>query len=164
MLTQVVSSTFIKILEKYFWQKAIKRLGLCYHCWIDMVVLECPLYYRRQISIYGHDNLIFPGGSDGKESACSAGNQHLIPELGRSPGEENGNPLQYSCLESSMDRGAWGRKESDMTEWLTLSLLGIEPILPPLEVWSLNHWEVPIWWHFCWIPLINANDLLYISK
>ena len=69
MLTQVVSSTFIKILEKYFWQKAIKRLGPCYHCWIDMVVLDCPFYYRRQISTYDHDNLIFPGGSDGKESA-----------------------------------------------------------------------------------------------
>jgi len=49
----------------------------------------------------------FPGGSDGKESACSAGNLGSIPGLGRSPGEENGNPLQYSCLENSMDRGAW---------------------------------------------------------
>ena len=60
MLTQVVSSTFIKILEKYFWQKSIKRLGPCYHCRIDMVVLDCPFYYRRQISTYDHDNLIFP--------------------------------------------------------------------------------------------------------
>ena len=49
----------------------------------------------------------FPGGSDGKESACSAGDLGLIPELGRSPGEENGNPLQYFCLEKSMDRGDW---------------------------------------------------------
>ena len=48
-----------------------------------------------------------PGGSDGKESACNAGNSSLIPELGRSPGEGNDNPLQYSCLENSMDRGAW---------------------------------------------------------
>ena len=47
------------------------------------------------------------GGSDGKESACNAGNSSLIPELGRSPGEGNDNPLQYSCLENSMDRGAW---------------------------------------------------------
>ena len=39
-----------------------------------------------------------------------------IPGLGRSPGEGIGNPLQYSCLKNSMDRGAWGRKESDMTE------------------------------------------------
>ena len=49
----------------------------------------------------------FPGASDGKESACNAGDQGLIPGLGRSPGEENGNSLQYSCLENPMDRGAW---------------------------------------------------------
>ena len=48
----------------------------------------------------------FPGGSAGKESACNAGDQGSIPELGRSPGEGNGNPLQYSCLENSMDKGA----------------------------------------------------------
>ena len=49
----------------------------------------------------------FPGGSDGKESACHAGDPGLIPGLGRSPGEWNGYPLQYSCLENPMDRGAW---------------------------------------------------------
>ena len=49
----------------------------------------------------------FPGGSDGKKSACNAGDQGLIPGLGRSPGEGNDNPLQYSCLENSMDRVAW---------------------------------------------------------
>ena len=48
----------------------------------------------------------FPGGSDGKEPACNAGNLGLIPGLGRSPGVENGNPLQYSFLENSTDRGA----------------------------------------------------------
>ena len=48
-----------------------------------------------------------PCGSDGKESACNAGDAGLIPGLGRSPGEESGYPLQYSCLENSMDRGAW---------------------------------------------------------
>ena len=49
----------------------------------------------------------FPGGSDGKESACNAGDLGSLPELESSPGDVNGNPLQYSCLESSMDRGAW---------------------------------------------------------
>ena len=49
----------------------------------------------------------FPGGSDGKEAACNAGNLGLIPGSGRSPAEGNGNPLQYSCLENSMDREAW---------------------------------------------------------
>ena len=49
----------------------------------------------------------FPGGSDGKESACNVGDPALILGLGRSPGEGNGNPLQYSCLENPIDRGAW---------------------------------------------------------
>ena len=49
----------------------------------------------------------FPDGSDGKESACNAGDLGSIPGLGRSPGEANGNPLQYSCLENPMDGGAW---------------------------------------------------------
>ena len=49
----------------------------------------------------------FPGGSDGKSSASNAGDLGLIPGLGRSPGEGNGDPLQYFCLENSMDAGAW---------------------------------------------------------
>ena len=63
----------------------------------------------------------FPGGSDGKESACNVRDLASIPESGRSPGEGPGNPLQYSCLENSMKRSLvgyspWGRKGSDMTE------------------------------------------------
>ena len=49
----------------------------------------------------------FSGGSDGKVSACNVGDLGSIPGLERSPGEENGTPLQYSCVENSMDRGAW---------------------------------------------------------
>ena len=49
----------------------------------------------------------FPDSSVGKEFACNAGDLSSIPGLGRSPGEGNGNPLQYYCLEKSMDRGAW---------------------------------------------------------
>ena len=52
-------------------------------------------------------NLGLPGGSDSKESVCNAGDPGLIPGLGRSPGEGNGNPLQYSCLENPMDGGTW---------------------------------------------------------
>ena len=48
-----------------------------------------------------------PGGSDGKESACNARDPSSISGLGKSPGEQNGNPLQYSCLEKSIDRGVW---------------------------------------------------------
>ena len=49
---------------------------------------------------------VFPGGSDGEESACNMGDADLIPGWGRSPGDGNGNPLQYSCLKNPMDRGA----------------------------------------------------------
>ena len=49
----------------------------------------------------------FPGGSDSKESACNIGDAGSISELGRSPGEGNGNPLQYPCLENHMVRGVW---------------------------------------------------------
>ena len=49
----------------------------------------------------------FTGGSDGKESAYNAGDPGLIPGFGRSPGEGNGNQLQYSCLGNPMDRGTW---------------------------------------------------------
>ena len=48
-----------------------------------------------------------PGGSDSKESACNAGDPGKIPGSGRASGNENGNPLQYSCLENSMDGGVW---------------------------------------------------------
>ena len=69
----------------------------------------------------------FPGGSDGKESACSAEDLDSILGLRSSPEEGNGNSLQYSCLKNSMDRGVcwgqWGHKELDWTERLTLSLL-----------------------------------------
>ena len=65
-----------------------------------------------------------------KKSAFNAGDPGSIPGSGRSPGEGNGNPLQYSCLENSMDRGAWwatrtwGCKESDMIEQIIFSLSG----------------------------------------
>ena len=58
--------------------------------------------------IYFSNNLFLVyGGSDGKASACNAEELGSIPGWGRSPGEGNGNPLQYSCLENSMDGGAW---------------------------------------------------------
>ena len=68
---------------------------------------------------------VFPVLMAHKESACNVGDPGSIPGSGRSPGEGNGNPLQYSCLENSMDRcySPWGHKESDTTEWLILSLL-----------------------------------------
>ena len=58
------------------------------------------------------DILGFPGGSAGKEPTCNVGDQGLIPELGRSPGEGKGSPLQYSCLENSMDHIVHGVEKS----------------------------------------------------
>ena len=70
----------------------------------------------------------FPGGSDGKAPTCNVGDMGLIPESGRSPGEGNGNPPQYSCLENSWKRSLvgcipWDCKESDMTEQLHFLLI-----------------------------------------
>ena len=75
----------------------------------------------------------FLGGSEVKASVSNAGDLGSIPGSGRSPGEGNGKPLQYSCLENSMSRGAWqamyspwGHKESDTIERLTLFLISTE--------------------------------------
>ena len=68
-----------------------------------------PIKRRRLIKLLIQLQTLFglhPGGSDSKESACSAGDLGSIPGLGRPPGERNGNPLQYPCLENPMDRGA----------------------------------------------------------
>ena len=65
-----------------------------------MYIIEVHYKYIKQFKD-------FPGGSDSKEFAYNAGDLGLIPGLGRSSGEGNGNPLQYSCLENPMDRRAW---------------------------------------------------------
>ena len=63
-----------------------------------------------------------PYSSDARESSCSAGDQGSIPELGRSPAEENGSPLQCSCLVNPMDRGIWGATVHGVTRsWTRLS-------------------------------------------
>ena len=71
-------------------------------CYPDLI--RAPHSWRK---IESYTKKGFPGGSDGKESACNAGDPGLMHGSGRSPGEGNGNPLQNSCLENSMDRGAW---------------------------------------------------------
>ena len=75
------------------------------YIWIVELFKTLCMYreYRHHVPVY----LFFPGGSDGKESACNVGNLGPIPGLGRSSVEGNANPLQHSCLENPMDRGAW---------------------------------------------------------
>ena len=87
------------------------------------LALYSSLYKLKALLIM---ELIIPhsSGSEDKASACNVGDLGLIPGLGRSPGEGNGNPLQYSCLENPMDKRSlagyspWGHKESDRSEQL----------------------------------------------
>ena len=134
------------------------------------------IFYRTFILIWS-----FPGGSDGKVSACNAGDPGLIPGSERSPGEGNGNPLQYSCLENPMDRGAgvdyspWGREESDTTEWLHFVSLSIliwvkfclcNSLMTSLQQ-KLNSPQqrkvcLIYWW--AWIPSASASNKKQIEK
>ena len=92
--------------------------------------------------------MAFPGGSDGKECPCNEGDPGSIPGLGRYPGGGHGNPLQYSCLENPVDRGAWWAALHRVTKrWAQLSnehmecgMLvpgpGVEASFPALEAQS----------------------------
>ena len=74
----------------------------------------------------------FPGGSDSKESACNARDLGSIPQSRRAPGEGNGYPLLYSCLENPMDRGAWWARVHEVTEsWTRLKGLSMHTCTLP---------------------------------
>ena len=96
------------------------------NCW-----LGCGQVRRAKWEVMrsSQEALSFPGGSDGKEPTCSAGDLGLIPGWGRSPGEANSNLLQYSCLENPTDRGSWRAtvhgvaKSRTWLERLTFSLV-----------------------------------------
>ena len=87
----------------------------CGHCWVFQICwhIECSTLTAPSFRILNNSAGIlspplgFPHSSVGKESPFNAGDPGLIPGSGRSSGEGNGNPLQYSCLEHAMDRGAW---------------------------------------------------------
>ena len=66
-----------------------------------------PVSFQRCFSLLSKKSLDFPGGSNSKATVYNTGDPGSIPGSGRSPGEGNGNPLQNSCLENPMDRGAW---------------------------------------------------------
>ena len=93
----------------------------------------------------------FPGGSDGKESACRAGELGLILGSGRTPGEGNGNPLQYSRLENLCGQRSlagcspWSHKELDTPEWLTLTCMQIEADIKWKRIRHLI-FKAALWW------------------
>ena len=80
--------------------------------------------FKKRVKSYFFGRAVrrdFPGGASGKKSACNAGDLDSIPGLGRCPGEGNGNPLQYSCLENSMNREGPGRLQSMKLQRVRLS-------------------------------------------
>ena len=82
-----------------------KRTHLqCRRSWFDSCVRK---FSRRRHRLPTPVSLSFPDGSDSKESACNVGDLGSTPGMEKSPGGGHGNPLQYSCLENHMDRGAW---------------------------------------------------------
>ena len=115
-------------------------------------------YNQLEGPVQAHEG--FRGGSDDKESACSAGDLGLIPGLGRSPGEVNGNPLQYSYLGNPMDRGAWRATVSRVAKSQTgLSQIGFslqanESLTPDRE-----HSLPPPW---CLVPPTSASHFGYL--
>ena len=92
------------------------------------------------------------GGSEFKASACNAGDLGSIPGLGRSPGEGNGNPLQYSCLENPMDRGAW---------WATVH--GIAKSRTRLSVFTSLHFTSVYSYHRFLISSASVRSLPFLS-
>ena len=117
--------------------------------------------YRNQISEKSEIlPYCFSGGSDGKESACNAGDPGSIPGSRRSPGGGNGNLLQYYCMENSVDRGAWwatvhGVTESDTTEQVTFSHLGGSQV----EIRTLISDHLPLVgsFPFCWFSCHTSS-------
>ena len=120
----------------------------------------------------------FPGGSDGKEPACNAGDRGSVPGLGKSPGEGNGNPLQYSYLENPMDRGAWwatvqgvAKSQTRLNDFYftgrTLSTCAHLPVSSKRHCWIsgptlyliTSHYIIYSWMWFCF-PLTSLTYLL----
>ena len=120
----------------------------------------------------------FPGGSDGKESACKSRDSGVIPGWGRSPAGGHGNPLPYPCLENPVDRGAWrgysprGHQESDTTEQRSTHMRPFRIFSPPFVTFT------PVPFHFLplssflfepstlggYFYLLNKQGYLYTEK
>ena len=96
-----------------------------------------------------HSHMGFPGGSGGKDSTCNALGK--IPGSERSPGEENGDPFRYSCLQNSMDREVWGHKESGMTNAFSWASQVTQWVKNPLTKQETQE---------MWLPFLGWKDLL----
>ena len=125
----------------------------------------------------------FPGGSVVKNLPANAGDVGLISFLGRSPGEGNGNPLQYSCLENPMDRGAWWATVHEVARswpWLNTHV-GTQALRDKELFWNITRWRKNIWslivyyddgddlqiltLIFLWVGEIDPPDyLFYLQK
>ena len=117
----------------------------------------------RQILYYFGASL----SSVGKESICNAGDPGSIPESGRSSGKRKGYPLQYSGLENSMDYSPWGRKESDTTEWLSLSLslfIGVRKLRHrEVKLSKVTEARLLIWAQRIWLQKVDSYLPVYIA-
>ena len=129
--------------------------------YLDIVLPFVCVCAGENMSIFGSNThkmirsglgsvLGFPCGSDGKESACNAGDLGSISGSGRSPGERSGNPLQYSCLENPMDRGAWQIIVQGVAvrhDWATNTLGGVlvtgkdKMCAIITKIWNVLHWS-----------------------
>ena len=105
----------------------------------------------------------FPGGLDGKESTCNAGDPGSIPGLGRSPGEGNGYPLQYSCLKTSMDREAWWAIVCGVTKSQTQLTLLLIPALLTYYLCDLGQCVQSCKPHFPYLKNTDANSICHIG-
>ena len=106
--------------------------------WNSINTLPCELHRGKTSRDDG-----FPGGLRAKESACSAGDLGSIPGSGRSPGEGNGSPLQYSCLENPMDRGAWQAAVRGVSK----SQTRLSTTLFRWDDQVMNKITAPFYWH-----------------
>ena len=133
--------------------------NMCFqtHNWLPKRYL-CK--FSLSLNLKHISTLSFPGGSEDKASACNAGDQGSTPGMGRSPGEGNSNPLQYSCLENPMDRGAWqatvhgvAKSQTRLSNFTSLSTIGklrgmISFSKQPLISVTNRYKRIPSWYSY----------------
>ena len=143
----------------FFSPPVIKDLSICLkvHLVLSDLILSCVqrqwpdfllfLTFYHSKRLHERSEIKLSGGSDGKESACDAGDPGSIPGLERSPGGEHGNPLQYPCLENPMDRGALGAtvhgvtKSQTRLKWLSIHTCIHIPFFSLFLLCSMGNWH-----------------------